>query len=66
MIEPLSRTRSKLKLYYVTGHVTVQANRVEPHSNAFRNFPFPSFCAIPILQLSFILRVISFLQQLPS
>ena len=57
--------------YHVTSHVIMQAwcmckfeywaNRVEPHSNALRNFPFPSFCAIPILQLSFIQPVILFL-----
>ena len=54
MMEPLSRTSSKMKLYFVTGDVTEQANRVEPHSNASRIFPFLSFCAILIHQLSFI------------
>ena len=44
-----------MELYFVTSRC---ANNVEPHFNALEILLFPSFCAIPILQLSFILHAI--------
>ena len=67
MFEPLSRTSYKMKLPRACLYLSIEPialNRVPTLLD--RNFLFRSFCAIPNLPLSFILRVISFLQQVPG
>ena len=67
MIKPLSRTSSKMKLCRHTSHVTLQANRVEPHSNAFRIFAFLlSLCNSISLTFFYIVLFVLSPAQLPG